>query len=172
MKILIVVDMLNDFIDPDGKLFIGETGLDIIEPVAAKVQEYRDNDNPIIFLCDNHEEDDLEFQRFPAHCINGTTGAMIIDRLNPDDENEFIIGKTRYSGFYGTQLNQVLFDLNPELVEVVGCCTSICVMDTVGGLANQDYNVQIPLDCVADFDQEAHEFALKRMGGIYGAKLV
>jgi len=45
-------------------------------------------------------------------------------------------------------------------------------MDTVGGLVNRDYKVVVPRDCVADFDQEMHEFALKRMKNIYGAEIV
>jgi nicotinamidase/pyrazinamidase len=54
----------------------------------------------------------------------------------------------------------------------VGVCTNICVMDTVGGLANRDYNITVPRAGVADFDTEFHEFALKRMGKIYGARIV
>jgi len=51
----------------------------------------------------------------------------------------------------------------------VGVCTSICVMDTVGGLANRDYNITVPVKGVADFDPEMHQFSLKRMEKIYGA---
>jgi nicotinamidase/pyrazinamidase len=54
-------------------------------------------------------------------------------------------------------------------VEVVGVCTSICVMDTVGGLANRDYRIRVPRAGVADFDDEAHQQALQRMERLYGA---
>ena len=56
-------------------------------------------------------------------------------------------------------------------VEVVGVSTSICVMDTVGGLANRDYKITVPVKGVADFDPEFHEFALKRMKQLYGASI-
>jgi len=55
---------------------------------------------------------------------------------------------------------------------VVGVCTSICVMDTVGGLVDRDYAPIVPVRGVADFDPEAHEFALKRMKKIYGARIL
>jgi len=42
-------------------------------------------------------------------------------------------------------------------------------MDTVGGLANRDYRITVPIKGVADFDAEFHEFALKRMKRLYGA---
>ena len=86
--------------------------------------------------------------------------------------NELLIPKTRYSGFYGTDLEFQLQRLNPGTVEVIGVCTSICVMDTVGGLANRDYNTVVHSHCVADFDPAAHEVAMARMAGLYGAKII
>jgi nicotinamidase-related amidase len=108
---------------------------------------------------------------FPKHCVKGTRGAEIIDELSVK-ENDIIISKTRYSGFYDTNLDKVLKDKKIEEVEVVGVCTSICVMDTVGDLRNRDYPVIVRKDGVADFDEEAHLFSLKRMEKIYGAKVL
>jgi len=82
------------------------------------------------------------------------------------------IPKTRYSGFFGTSLARRLDEYNPDEVEVVGVCTSICVMDTVGDLANRDYKVTVPLNAVADFDEVAHHAALGRMGTLYGAEII
>lgn len=48
----------------------------------------------------------------------------------------------------------------------------LIVIDTVGGLVNRDYAVQVPGNGVADFDQHAHAAALQRMQKIYGAKIV
>ena len=70
-----------------------------------------------------------------------------------------------------TDLEKILGDASIEEVEVIGVCTSICVMYTVGGLANRDYNVSVPVKGVADFDQEMHEFSLKRMKQLYGARV-
>ena len=174
-KTLIVVDMLNDFLKPDGGLYCGPTAEAIIPAVKAKVDEYFKNGDHIIFLADAHDEDDLEFNRFPKHCIDGTKGANLIDTL--EDTYVFygkstLISKTRYSGFYGTRLEDILKSTNPDIVEVVGICTSICVMDTVGGLANRDYKINVYKDMVADFDSEMHEMALKRMVALYGVNLI
>ena len=174
-KILIVVDMLNDFLKPDGKLNCGPTAEAIIPAVKAKVQEYVDNGDLILFLADAHDELDLEFERFPKHCVVNTEGAMIIDELAElvvDYDSHEFIEKTRYSGFYDTELDDALKFDPAELVEVVGVCTSICVMDTVGGLANRDYKINVYKDMVADFDPEMHEMALKRMVALYGVNLI
>jgi len=180
-KVLIVVDMLNDFCHKDGVLAISPVTNDVyaktaIDTVKTKVEEYRSNNDIIIWLADSHAKDDKEFDRFPPHAIKDTWGAQVIDELRPDEIEkstfEMLIPKTRYSGFYGTDLEYQLMRINPELVEVVGVCTSICVMDTVGGLANRDYNINVYKDGVADFDPAGHEVALGRMEGLYGAKIV
>ncbi len=165
---LIVVDMLNDFIDEKGALYCGPSARDIIPYVRLRLEAHRRAGSLVIFLHDAHAQDDREFEKFPPHCVAGTWGSRIIDDLAPR-AGEQVLPKTRYSGFYGTRLEKILAGYGPEEVEVVGVCTSICVMDTVGGLANRDYRTRVPKAGVADFDDEAHRFALKRMERLYGA---
>lgn len=167
-KALIIVDMLNDFVDEKGALYCGEEAQKIVPFIAERLAAYREQNGQVIFLKDSHDEDDLEFEKFPKHCVAGTWGNEIIAALAPQ-AGEHIVEKKRYSGFFNTNLDQLLADYGPEKVEVVGVCTSICVMDTVGGLANRDYAIVVPTGGVADFDQEFHGFALKRMVQLYGA---
>lgn len=169
-KTLIIVDMLNDFIDPKGALYCGPDAQEIVPFIAERLSEYRRAGGQVIFLQDAHDKEDLEFEKFPEHCVAGTWGSQIIAELTPLS-NEILIPKKRYSGFYRTDLERVLADFAPEVVEVTGVCTSICVMDTVGGLANRDYAVVVPVGGVADFDPEFHLFALKRMSRLYGAEV-
>lgn len=165
---LIVVDMLNDFIDEKGALYCGSSAREIVSFINGRLEAHRGEGNLVIFLQDAHAEDDLEFEKFPKHCVAGTWGSRIIDALAPRP-GETVLPKTRYSGFFGTTLEKVLSGYGPEEVEVVGVCTSICVMDTVGGLANRDYRTIVPRAGVADFDPEAHRYALRRMERLYGA---
>jgi nicotinamidase-related amidase len=168
---LIIIDMLNDFIDPEGVLYCG-AGTESIIPVVEKLLgDYRTNNAPVIYLQDSHPPDDKEFEKFPPHCITGTWGHQIIKTLAPQP-HETVIPKTRYSGFYNTRLDDVLNAIQPKRVDVVGVCTSICVMDTVGGLVNRDYSVRVLKAGVTDFDSQAHAFALQRMEKIYGAKVI
>jgi nicotinamidase-related amidase len=167
---LIVVDMLNDFIDEKGVLYCGQSARDIVSFVRLRLEAHRRAGNLVVFLHDAHAEDDREFEKFPPHCIAGTWGGRIIDDLTPQT-GEQVLAKTRYSGFYGTDLEKILAAYGPDEVEVVGVCTSICVMDTVGGLANRDYRATVPEAGVADFDAEAHRFALQRMKRLYGATI-
>jgi nicotinamidase-related amidase len=171
IRVLIIVDMLNDFIHPDGVLYCSESAEDIVSVIFEQLEQCRKAGDAVIYLQDSHSADDKEFEKFPPHCVTGTWGNRIIDALEPADD-ERVIAKTRYSGFYGTDLDRVLKQLGPNRVIVVGVCTSICVMDTVGGLVNRDYSVTVPANAVADFDIEAHLFSLRRMRKIYGAQIV
>jgi len=167
----IVVDMLNDFIDPQGVLYCGQGARDIIPFVRERLERSRSRRALVIFLQDAHDENDREFERFPKHCVAGTWGARVIPELSPRAA-ETVIVKRRYSGFFETDLAGTLARAKVASVEVVGVCTSICVMDTVGGLVNRDYRVVVPARGVADFDAEFHAFALKRIAQTYGAEVV
>jgi nicotinamidase/pyrazinamidase len=179
--LLIVVDMINAFCHTKGALaksiVNGEFyGVDVIPNVKGLVDIYRHNQDPIIWLYDNHAPDDKEFDRFPPHAVKDTWETGIVDQLDPQaalaSPFELLIPKTRYSGFYGTDLEYQLLRLAPKKVTVCGVCTSICVMDTVGGLANRDYDVVVYKNSVADFDPAGHDAALARMEGLYGAKII
>jgi len=171
MKALLVVDMLEDFLGEEGALFCGKEAREIIPFVRERINLAHQEGALVIYICDAHREDDLEFSMFPKHCLEGTKGAGIIEELKTRD-SDIIIKKTRYSGFYGTDLEKVLKEHQVEEVEIVGVCASICVMDTVGDLRNRDYQVTIYKKGIADFDEEAQRSALKRMEKIYGAKVI
>jgi len=167
-KALIIVDMLNDFVDEKGALYCGDTARSIIPFIQKRRASYRNRKDIVIYLQDSHDEDDKEFEKFPKHSVAGTWGCEVIPELSPM-AGEKVIPKKRYSGFHGTDLENILKSAGVDEVEVVGVCTSICVMDTVGGLANRDYKTTVPVKGVADFDQKMHQFSLKRMEKIYGA---
>jgi nicotinamidase/pyrazinamidase len=171
-RVLLVVDMLHDFVRKDGALYCGEAAAKIIPFVENKVKEFVSQGLPVILIMDVHDPEDYEFNRFPPHCVYGSAGAEIIEELQSlVEEYSFTIRvpKNRYSGFFRTNLNVILKDLNPKTVEVVGVCTNICVLYTVEELCNRDYNVIVFRDGVASFDPDAHQWALRQMEEVLGA---
>lgn len=170
MKVLLIIDMLKDFINKDGALYCGKDAETIVSFIKKKIDGCRASDCRLIYICDSHDKDDKEFNMFKPHCIEGTEGAQVIDELKPAPQ-DIILKKKRYNGFYGTNLEKILKEINPDVVEVAGVCTSICVMDTVGGLRNRDYHARVHKEGVADFNRDTHEFSLRRMKDIYGAEI-
>jgi nicotinamidase/pyrazinamidase len=169
-NVVLVVDMLRGFCEEGYPLYVGETIRQIIPKIQRLLEEEKAKGSHIIFLCDSHDPDDKEFEMFPPHCVRGTEEAEIIPELRQFADE--VIPKTRFSGFYGTTLDERLRDLKPDKIIVVGDCTDICVMHTVADARNRDHSVEVPADCVATFDQEAHRYALQHMEKILGAKVV
>ncbi len=171
MKALLIIDMINDFLEPKGALYCGEEVRKIISPLKEKLASFRRQKAPIIYLCDQHAPDDPEFEAFPPHAVKGTWGAQVITELSPQ-EGEVIIPKTRFSGFFRTPLEEILRQKRVTTVCLTGVCTSICVMDTAADAFFRDFKIEVFKDCVGDFDQEMHAFALRRMERIYKAKIL
>ena len=170
-KALIIVDMLKDFIEENGSLYCGERARGIISFINKTLDNMRKEGAVIIFVADSHQENDLEFERFPKHCLEGTEGAEIIDSLKVEP-TDYIVRKRRFSTFYDTNMEEILKHEGIDEAYIVGVCTSICVMETARDLRDRDYKVYVLRQGVADFDEQAHEFALKRMEKILGAEII
>lgn len=170
-RALIVVDMLNDFVREAGALDVGPAARAIIPRVKERIESCRKDGGIVIFVADHHAHDDPEFKMWPRHCVAGTEGAEVIAELDRR-ETDYFVPKTRYSAFYNTDLEAVLKKEKVEEVEVVGVCTSICVMHTIADLRNRDIPVTIPRDAVADLDEASHNFALTHMAKVLGAEVI
>jgi len=171
--LLVVVDMQNDFVTEGGALYFHQAEkvklvvLDIVKDRMRKGYN-------LIFTKDWHTPDDLEFKRFPVHCVEETYGADLFDELKSVIKNypkiNFIL-KKRFSAFYGTNFDELLKILSPKNIEVCGVDTNICVMYTVEELRNRDYDVVVYEDGVASYDDNLHEFAISQMKDVLGAKM-
>ncbi|MCB2191579.1 MAG: cysteine hydrolase [Deltaproteobacteria bacterium] len=166
---LIIVDMLHDFVHPQGALSV-PGAQEIVPNIQAELERARKAGDPVIFVCDAHDPDDKEFQRFPPHAVAGSPGAEVVDPLAAR-EGEMVVTKRRYSPFFDTELHRILADLGVTRATVVGVCTHICVMETVAGLANRDLQVRVLKEAVADFDPDLAQAALRRMESLFGAEV-
>lgn len=126
-KVLIVIDMQNDFINgslsnPDAEKIIPFIEKEIL---SNKYDE-------VIFTQDTHISDYLntqEGQNLPIeHCIYGTHGWQIVDSLNKYVKDNTIC-KTTFG--YTNWLNEYFHFKNVKEIVVVGTCTDICVISNV-----------------------------------------
>ena len=166
---VLVVDMLRGFLEEGYPLHIGAKARCIIPNIQRLLERELAQGSKAFFICDHHDPDDLEFKMFPPHCIVGTAEAEVISELASYPGE--IIPKKRYSGFFGTALEDKLIAFKPEKLIICGVLTNICVMYTVANARNRDYEVEVPVDCVASSDEAAHRFALEHMEKVLGAKL-
>ena len=168
-NVVLVVDMVRGFCEESHNLYVGPTIREIIPRIRDLLREEKAKGSHIIFLCDTHDPDDLEFKMFPPHCVRGSEEAEVIPELQEFAEE--VIPKQRFSCFFETNLEGRLDELKPDKIIVVGVCTNICVLYTVADARSRDYAVEVPADCVATFDPEAHEFALQQLKTVLGAEV-
>lgn len=158
MKTLIVVDMQKDFVD--GALGTSEA-VAILDNVKAKIKEYIDNGDEVIFTRDTHHDnymDTNEGKHLPVvHCIEGSDGWQIYDGLYV--EGCKIVDKPSF-GYTGWT------DFNFEEVELIGLCTDICVVSNALILKALFPEIKVSVDskCCAGVTVDSHEAALKTMG--------
>jgi len=171
-KVLLVMDMVEGFIRRGNPLYCGAQSEAIVPFVKGKLEEYGKSGELVVFIIDSHDPEDLEFKRFPSHCIKGTNQCELISELKGIVKNAAYLYKKRYSAFFGTNLEEILKKEKPDIVEIVGVCTNICVLYTVEELVNRDYNVVVYQQGVASFDQNAHQWALKEIESVHGARIV
>jgi nicotinamidase-related amidase len=171
MKVLVVVDMQNDFIT--GSLGTPEAQA-IVPNVKKKIDEAVNNGDLIIFTRDTHWEDYLdtrEGQCLPVeHCMRESYGWEIHEDLMPSNYN-FVAVVDKYT-FGDYDLPEKLgnaFDVlanNVSEIELIGLCTDICVVSNALLLKSYFYdgfNISVDATCCAGVTPESHEAALKTM---------
>jgi nicotinamidase-related amidase len=170
VRAVIAIDMLRGFLEEGYPLYCGIKARNIIPNIRKLLERELEQGSKVLYSCDRHTRDDPEFEMFPPHCIEGTEEAELVPELSlyPGE----IIPKRAFSSFYNTSLDKRLQAIGAETIVVCGVTTHICVLQAVIDARNRDYEVEVPVDCVASFDEKAHLFALDYMENVLGAKLI
>ena len=158
---ILVVDMLNDFLKPGGKMVL-EGGRILIPPMRRLLNRSRKVGMAVVYVNDCHRtglKEDREFKKRSEHCIEGTWGAQVIEELKPK-KKDFVVLKHRFSGFYDTDLDLTLKDLCIDTVIVMGVVTNICVRSTIHDAFFRGYQVLVPRDCVMATSEREQESSL------------
>jgi ureidoacrylate peracid hydrolase len=189
---VLVVDMQNDFVSKGGMMDRG--GIDIsavqraVDPISSILNVARSAGMKIIYLkmgyradlSDLGSTDSVNRQRHSlfgvgqectapdgskgGFLVQGTWNTDIIPELAPKP-GDIVVCKTRYSGFYRTDLDEILKKLNVRNLIVTGCTTSICVESTIRDAMFRDYRCALVSDCAAEpigqnFARSNHEATL------------
>ena len=163
MKILIVVDMQNDFISGS----LGSKHAEAIVPgVVEKVKNY---DGKVIFTRDTHFADYMNTQegrKLPVeHCVKDTAGWEICNELTPYVET--VIDKITFGS---VKLPSVVKNFGEEIeeIELCGLCTDICVISNAMILKAAFPEVKVSVDgkCCAGVSEESHQNALDAMSAV------
>jgi nicotinamidase-related amidase len=167
MRALIIVDMLNDFVD--GKL-ANPKAQAIVEPLQRLLAHAREDGWVVVFSNDAHHSDDPELKVWGEHAMAGTPGADVIPQLVPR-EGEIVSPKRDYGAFDGTGLDEQLKERGVDEVVIAGQHTHICVRHSSYGALRRGYDISIPRDAVCAFDGVDEDEALAYLEMAYAAKI-
>ena len=142
---LIVVDMQNDFADPEGSLYVAG-GEEVVPIVNREIEAALEAGAFVVYTQDWHPESTPHFAKdggiWPVHCVGGTWGAELHPELRVAGPavRKGTGGEDGYSGFSvrdpesgeesGTGLAEMLAERGVERVVVVGLALDYCVKAT------------------------------------------
>jgi ureidoacrylate peracid hydrolase len=104
--------------------------------------------------------------------IRDTWNTEILPTLAPQT-GDAVVYKTRFSGFYKTELDAILTQRQIKYLIVTGCTTSVCVESTVRDAMFRDYSCVLLADCTGepighDFPRSNHEASLLIVEALLG----
>ena len=166
---LVVVDVQNDFADPNGSLFV-TGGEQVVTAVNAEIEAARAGDATIVYTQDWHPPETPHFVTdggtWPVHCVRETWGAELHPDLTVDGPTvrKGTGGEDGYSGFSmqdpesgavsPTGLHELLRERDTERVVVVGLALDVCVKATALDAVDLGYDTTVVADASAPVELE------------------
>lgn len=166
---VIVVDMINEFCKPGGKMVL--PGYEKLVPSQlAVIDAARQAGAPVVWVHDSHRRNmrrDREWVKRTPHGVEGTWATEIIEDLGARGDEIHVI-KHRYSSFFQTDLDVTLKDMLVDQLIVFGVVTNICVRSTVHDAFFNGYEVVVPRDCCAATGEREQESTLYDIATHFG----
>ncbi|MGH8935492.1 MAG: isochorismatase family protein [Acidimicrobiia bacterium] len=160
---LIVVDVQNDFADPEGSLYV-PGGEEVVPVINQEVRKAKQAGSPVIYTQDWHPESTPHFEKdggvWPVHCVMDTWGAEFHPDLVVDGPvvRKGSNGEDGYSGFtvrdpetekdIPTELDRLLDERKVDQVVVVGLATDYCVKATAIDAVDKGYRTSVLTEAV------------------------
>lgn len=160
-KLLVVIDMQNDFVD--GSLGT-EEARKIVPEVRARIEQHKSEGQEVVFTMDTHYDnylETLEGKNLPVeHCKKDTEGWQICSPLSGYEGKRF-----EKTTFGSVELAAYARDKNYDSIELVGLCTDICVISNALLLksALPGTPIRVRAGCCAGVTPESHRNALEAM---------
>jgi nicotinamidase/pyrazinamidase len=157
-RAIVVVDMLNDHLEPGSVLEVPRARA-IVPALAARIDAARAAGVPVVYVVDRHEPDDSDLDDWGVHAVKGTKGAEVWPAVAPKAQDR-VVPKPSYSGFFASTLESVLAELKVDTLVLTGCSTEVQLMVTATDAMQKGFDVEVPEDLQAGVSLEAEQGAL------------
>lgn len=160
---LIVIDMQNSFLHPDGENYYDSAG-DVVAHCLALIEAARAAGTIIVHVADRHRRnfEDFEQKRLPRHCVSGGFHAEYFAGFGPlPDSAEIEIEKRRFSAFFATELALFLNEQAVERLILCGVKTNVCVRATAQDAFAHGFEVCVVRDATNSNRQHLADASLE-----------
>ena len=158
---VVIIDMLNDFIDEKGALLC-KNGQRIVPKIRELVDFAHDQNIQVVHVQEAHRKNDRDFRVRPVHAIKGTWGSEFIPELQPEeDKGDYVVQKRRHSAFSYTDFDLFLREEEIDTVVLTGVWTNVCVRSTASDALYHGYNVICISDATDSQTDEMHVSGLR-----------
>jgi nicotinamidase-related amidase len=157
---VLVIDMLNEYLDPKGKVYC-DACRNIIPALSVTLAEARLHQIPIIYVNTalSSKHDPLA-KKWGLHAVKGTTMSQVIPELKPCD-GDIIVEKKGYNGFFKTNLLNEVNKLGVTSVVITGIHTHVCVLLTAVSAFENGLEVITLSDCISTGYRPNHDTRLR-----------
>ena len=168
---VILIDMINAVVKGSGPPY---TTPPAREPVVKNFQKLlshcRSVGTPLIFVTTHRRVDNSDAPRTVSDIgggggtamVAGTPAVEFIDELQPRPE-DYVIVKSRFTAFHGTNLEGILSTLGTETILVGGISTQRSVEGTARDAKNRDLQCVVVSDCCTSGELDVHEMTIKHV---------
>lgn len=168
---LVIVDMQNDFVHPDGALHV-PAAKEVLPHIQDLLRRARQRGVHVAYTQDTHREGDPEWNNWPEHVKLETWGWQIVEEVEPRPD-EVVCPKSRYDGFYGTSLEHYLSRVwDVENVVIVGTVSNICVLHTAASAGLRFFRLVLPADGVGAITNFGQAMTLRLVSWLYPGDVV
>lgn len=163
---ILVIDLLG------GSQGVIDSLKEAVKNAVSIVNEARKINMPIIFSNDAHLLNvDNELKLWGNHGIKDSEAAKVLDEFKVQ-ETDYIVPKRRYNGFFQTDLDLLLRELNVDTLIVCGADTNICVLQTLAGAYFLNYKTIVAADACATFLIGNQEQGLEYFSKCYDSRVI
>jgi ureidoacrylate peracid hydrolase len=172
---LLVVDMQNDFMHPDGaccRMGFPDPGTPVVPQIQQLLDAARTQKSPVVWISANYSPDIVgpafkaKMADFPIPVCVSEWGMQTTDQLKAE-EGEIQVQKTCYNAFHQTDLAATLRALGVDTVVVTGILTAVCVESTARASVFEGFHTVVAEDAVGDAEENNAAF-FKRFSTFFG----
>jgi isochorismate hydrolase len=161
---LLIIDMQEYFLSKESHAFI-PAAMTIVPNINSIIKEYRKHNLPIIFTFHALERDEKPgiMGRWWGDVLRVTSPLSRIHSSIRCKKSDIILRKSRYSAFVGTNLDQILKNMEIDKLVITGVMTHLCCDSTARDAFMKDYGVYFVVDATATDDETLHVSSLRTL---------